>query len=44
MNNYPVEGVKLIQDNDSKHSSDLCRSALADSGIHWVIYVISEKI
>ena len=37
MANYPIDGVRLIQDNDSKHCSVLCEQALANNGINWVL-------
>lgn len=34
--NYPLDGVKLIQDNDRKHTSGLCEAAIANNNIDWV--------
>ena len=36
MANHPMYDVRLIQDNDRKHSSELCISALAENNIQWV--------
>jgi len=37
MANHPMDDVRLIQDNDRKHSSELCISALAENNIQWVL-------
>ena len=39
--NYPIEGVRLIQDNDGKHSSQLCLETLVEHNIQWVFSFIS---
>ena len=41
INAYPNPPCSLIQDNDSKHSSDLCVEALARNNIHWVKEIIN---
>jgi hypothetical protein len=33
----------LIQDNDSKHSSKICRNFLADKNVSWVIFLKNLK-
>ena len=38
MANLPINEPRLIQDNDRKHTSDLCKQAIANNGIHWVFY------
>ena len=34
--NYQYKQIKLIQDNDPKHKSKICKEALDLMGIKWV--------
>jgi hypothetical protein len=35
---HPMDDVRLIQDNDYKHSSEFCISALAENINQWVLF------